>query len=109
MLARPGVTKKTGQRTGSWLVKLDNFLTDEEINALLSSTEGGKLYASDAAAGAGYRTSQTAWCEDDCEANPTVYNILKKMSAVVNVPLQNFELLQLLKYQKVKNTSGIMT
>ena len=98
-LARPTI-RPDGGRDGSWLVQLDNFMTDEEVDALLSNAEGGKLYASDAAAGEGYRTSLTAWCEDDCEANPVVFGVLQKMVDVTGVPLKNFEMLQLLKYAK---------
>jgi prolyl 4-hydroxylase len=97
-----------------WVIVLDNFLTREETDHLVSlgemegfeqsyevSTElnpdgSFKEYLSD------YRTSSTSWCkqESGCYGNATVQHVLDRISGLLQIPTKNAEAIQFLKYTK---------
>lgn len=94
---------------GAWVVVFDSFLTPEECKVLLEmgdregyerSTDVGKRqfdgsydkHESDS------RTSQNAWCRDDCYENPVARGVMDKIANLTGIPEQNSEHLQLLKY-----------
>eukprot|EP00593_Proboscia_inermis_P014804 CAMPEP_0171301360 /NCGR_PEP_ID=MMETSP0816-20121228/10553_1 /TAXON_ID=420281 /ORGANISM="Proboscia inermis, Strain CCAP1064/1" /LENGTH=212 /DNA_ID=CAMNT_0011778897 /DNA_START=166 /DNA_END=801 /DNA_ORIENTATION=- len=93
-----------------WVITLDKFLTDEECAKLIEfgSTEGyersadiGELqfdgtYGDDINDG---RTSENAWCHEDCFNDPIISGIEKRMSQVVGIPNHNFEHMQILRYK----------
>lgn len=96
---------------GPWIATLDNFITELESAALLSTTEKGMRRSTDQGeinAETGVqsqitsqkRTSTNAWCEQECTSHPAVKNLLRRMSEVVGVPQGNFEDPQVLRYQK---------
>lgn len=45
------------------------------------------------------RTSQTAWCTQDCMTHPLVRQLEDKIQELTTIPSQNYEHLQFLKYQ----------
>ena len=79
-----------------WVVTLDSFLTDAEVDGLLNanglsfvrSTDTG---AYDAATGANkkvvsqHRTSSHAWCVGECERAPATRSIHRKIAEVVGI------------------------
>ena len=94
---------------GPWVVVFDSFLTPEECKVLLEmgdregyerSTDVGKRqfdgsydkHESDS------RTSQNAWCRDDCYENPVARGVMDKIANLTGIPERNSEHLQLLKY-----------
>ncbi len=103
---------------GPWIVTLDNFLTDEECDALikLGAKEGyersylnedkdydeeqlKKEYESDDA----YRTSTNSWCMDECYKDSTAQRVIEKIATTTGVPDAYSEYLQLLRYGKTFN------
>jgi prolyl 4-hydroxylase len=45
------------------------------------------------------RTSSNSWCRADCEANPHVQAVLRRIEAFTTVHERNFESFQILRYQ----------
>ncbi len=45
------------------------------------------------------RTSHTAWCTEACRKDKMVQSIQKKISEVVNIPVSNWEALQVLQVE----------
>ena len=90
-----------------WIITFDNFLSDAEINALISTQtkwerstdtgstnefgETGRILSSG-------RTSSNSWCTADCENHPDVQSIIKKIEEVTLVPSDNYESFQVLRY-----------
>ena len=93
-----------------WVVTLDSFLTDAEVDGLLNanglsfvrSTDTG---AYDAATGANkkivsqHRTSSNAWCVGECERAPATRSIHRKIAEVVDIQPDHWENLQVLHYE----------
>jgi len=92
-----------------WIVTFDNFLKDDEIEGLLGQVEGKYERSSDLGVADKFgdnakiisdvRTSNTAWCTADCETTPGPAAILERIVKIINVPLTNFESIQVLRYQ----------
>eukprot|EP00596_Hydrurales_sp_CCMP1899_P003992 CAMPEP_0119052366 /NCGR_PEP_ID=MMETSP1177-20130426/73689_1 /TAXON_ID=2985 /ORGANISM="Ochromonas sp, Strain CCMP1899" /LENGTH=458 /DNA_ID=CAMNT_0007031911 /DNA_START=271 /DNA_END=1644 /DNA_ORIENTATION=+ len=92
-----------------WVVTLDNFLTDSEVNALITEVKGNWEHSTDTGLTNEFgetgrilstgRTSSNAWCQRECEQNPEVKKIVAKIEDVTNVPKDNFESFQILKYE----------
>jgi hypothetical protein len=90
-----------------WIITLDNFLNDAEIEALISTQtkwerstdtgstnefgETGRILSSG-------RTSSNSWCTADCVSHPEVQSIIKKIEEVTLVPSDNYESFQVLRY-----------
>lgn len=93
-----------------WVVTFDNFLTDIEIAALLSTVDGTWERSTDTGKANEFgevgrvlsqgRTSSNAWCRHDCENHPAVKSILRKIEEITDVPIGNYESFQVLKYEK---------
>jgi prolyl 4-hydroxylase len=95
---------------GPWVITLDTFLTDHECDALveLGAEEGYKrsedvgeekvdgTYGSLESSG---RTSENAWCVDDCYKNATAQVVMEKIENLTGFPETNSENLQMLKYE----------
>ncbi len=81
--------------------EVEGLKTAEGLN-FVRSTDTGKY---DEEAGAytkiisQSRTSHTAWCTEACEKNKMVQSIQKKISEVVNIPVSNWEALQVLQVE----------
>ena len=66
------------------------------------SYAGGKLLA-DGTYERGYsnvRTSSNTWCERECYKDPTVKGVIDRITNITQIPEENSEFLQLLKYQE---------
>jgi prolyl 4-hydroxylase len=95
--------------TDPYIVTFDNFLTDTEIEALITTVDGGWERSTDTGSANEFgevgrvlsqgRTSSNAWCRAPCESNPHVQNILKKIGEVTRVPRENYESFQVLRYE----------
>jgi hypothetical protein len=94
--------------TAPWVVILDNFTTDEEIEAVLSLVKNNWERSTDSGAENEFgeagrtlskgRTSSNAWCRKDCLDNVHVQNVLAKMEEVTRIPSHHYESLQILQY-----------
>jgi prolyl 4-hydroxylase len=107
----PGDTEETVDYLfgGSWAVLLENFLSDEEAERLieLGAAEGYKRSADvgkakfdgtyDTHIGSG-RTSHNSWCQNSCYEDTIAQRIIQKITDVTNVPEENSEYLQMLRY-----------
>jgi prolyl 4-hydroxylase len=96
--------------SGPWVVTLEKFLTDEECDTLieLGAVQGYKIsqdvgkkkfdgtYEGSINSG---RTSTNAWCTNECFNHTTTQRVLEKIANVTNVPDENSEYLQLLRYE----------
>lgn len=92
-----------------WLVEIENFLSEEEINTLLNQAnqwesshesgeisntgEGSKIYNS-------ARTSSSFWCIHQCQKSDVVKRITARIQNMLNIPSYHYEPIQLLKYEK---------
>jgi prolyl 4-hydroxylase len=95
--------------TDPYIVTFDNFLTDQEADALISTVDGSWERSTDTGSVNEFgetgrvlsqgRTSSNAWCRASCENNPHVKNVLKKIQEVTRVPRQNYESFQVLRYE----------
>ena len=91
-----------------WIVTFGEFLTDEEIDALIYEVDGSWERSTDTGVENAFgevgrvisqsRTSSNAWCRKACEANPLVQNIMSKIEEVTQIPMVNYESFQVLKY-----------
>jgi prolyl 4-hydroxylase len=96
--------------TSPWVVTFDNFLTDEEAEALISTVEGTWEHSTDTGAVNAFgetgrtlskgRTSSNAWCKEKCSSHSLVQNVVSKMAEVTLVPSNHYESLQILHYEK---------
>lgn len=81
--------------TDPWIVTFDNFMTDEEVEALISTVEGTWERSTDTGTMNAFgeagrvlsqsRTSSNAWCRSKCESHPKVDAITKKIEEITQV------------------------
>jgi len=93
-----------------WVVTLDNFVKDDEVDAILGtvshkfarSTDQGAIDESGVQAQvvSTSRTSENAWCTEDCEENDATQAVMSRIEEVTKVPVPNYESLQILRYTK---------
>lgn len=96
--ASDGDTEKIAD--GPWVITLENFLSQNEIDVLLEwgakngyeRSQAGDMIISD-------RTSSHAWCGADCSSHEVVSTLMRRISTVTGIDVLNFESLQLLKYE----------
>jgi len=95
-----------------WLITLDNFLTDEECDAIVqhgydsgykrSEDVGDQKFDGtvDSVQSKG-RTSENAWCstKTGCREATVPHRILDRMSTIMGIPPDNSEDIQILKYE----------
>lgn len=91
-----------------WLVTLDDFLTERETKAMLSTASkwernGDKntppLRAEDGTIMALARTSSICWCDKKCEMHPDVQSLVRKVEQLVRIPASHFETFQVVRYE----------
>lgn len=85
---------------GPWVMTFDNFVTEEEADAFLSTTDHhfSRSLAGDMVSPV--RTSQQAWCQvDPCVNNPLVNRVHERVVNVTGVPKPNAEFFQVLRYE----------
>ena len=108
----PGDTADTADyKIGPWVVVLENVLSPSEANHLIKlgenqgykrSADIGKRNADgtyDKQVSNG-RTSTNTWCKNECEEDPISQSVVKRVTNITNIPAQNNENLQLLKYEE---------
>lgn len=94
--------------TDPWIATIDNFVSDAEAEALLSSVstwerstdsgstnefgEQGRILSSG-------RTSANAWCRHDCETHPDVVRLTERIEKLTTVKSENYESFQILRYE----------
>ena len=91
-----------------WVITLDNFLTVEETDALVSTVEGTWERSTDTGSANAFgetgrtlskgRTSSNAWCRAPCLANPHVQSAIAKIEEVTYIPSAHYESFQILQY-----------
>jgi len=94
---------------GPWIATLENFVTERESSTLISTTAAGMRRSTDQGemdSESGIqrqitsqsRTSSNSWCGVNCEDQPAVRNLIRRISEMVGVQENNFESPQVLKY-----------
>jgi prolyl 4-hydroxylase len=113
ILSRPGQINPFTRGDSPWMVVLENFVSADDCETL---QELGRLrgYQRSTTIGAGRddagalqqvgdyegRTSQNAWCLDDCHEHPVVQRVLQKIANVTGLAESHAEYLQLLRYEE---------
>ena len=96
---------------GPWIVVLENFLSDEECDALIAlGHERGYERSMDVgeqkhdgtygAVQSKDRTSSNAWCTESCWEHDVNRAVHDRLELLTTVPRQNYEYLQLLRYDE---------
>eukprot|EP00978_Attheya_sp_CCMP212_P032394 scaffold126212_cov61-Attheya_sp.AAC.2 len=108
---RPFPEEDVDYQEGPWVVTFDTFLTDHECDALIelgmqqgyerSGTvgENQNLDGSFEKLEGEARTSEHAWCYNQCYTNTTTQVVMEKIESVTGFPERNSEHLQMLKYE----------
>lgn len=96
--------------TSPWVVTLDNFLTEAESEALISTVEGTWERSTDTGSANAFgetgrtlskgRTSSNAWCRANCMSNPHVQTAIAKIEEVTYIPSSHYESFQILQYHE---------
>ena len=90
--------------TDPYIITIDNFITNEEISALINTqhsyirsfeSNGYNEYGEIITKLNEGRTSTNSWCNDDCEGNTHVQRIITKIEKIVGINRQNFEKFQI--------------
>ena len=85
---------------GPWVLTLENFISPTEIHTLLEW--GSRFNYERSQAGdviSDSRTSSHTWCVDGCYDDPTVASLRQRIVDVTGISEENYECLQLLKYE----------
>jgi prolyl 4-hydroxylase len=106
------LTVATDKSRPPWVITFENFLTSDECDALVQlghkyvykrSEDVGerKFDGTHGSIQSDRRTSENAWCsdKDGCRQETVADNVHKRMSAVMGIPSNHSEDLQLLKYE----------
>jgi len=106
------VNKKRDHDEDPWVITMDNFLTKEESDYLIeygyqngyerSKDVGGlKFDGSSEGIESKTRTSANSWCDEKsgCRTDPIVQRVMKRLENTTRIPSDNFEDLQMLKYE----------
>ena len=99
----PTVHSSPATTGGPWVMTFDNFISDEEADAFITSTAHHfeRSLAGDMVSPV--RTSQQAWCQygiaPDCVDHPLVNRVHERVVNVTGVPKPNAEFFQVLKYE----------
>ena len=86
-----------------WVMSIDGFLNDEECNRLIELGEakgyrrsrvGSTVFTESKS-----RTSYNTFCDKACARDPIVQGVLKRMANLTGIPYDNYEGLQLVRYE----------
>ena len=100
---KPTVHSIPATTGGPWVMTFDNFISDEEADAFITTTDHhfARSLAGDMVSPV--RTSQQAWCQygiaPDCVDHPLVNRVHERVVNVTGVPKPNAEFFQVLKYE----------
>lgn len=92
-----------------WVIVFDNFLSDEEADALIAggemvgfqrSTDQGKInkLGEQERVVSKTRTSSNAWCIGECESLPHIQAVTERIENVTRIPRTHYENFQILRY-----------
>lgn len=91
-----------------WVVVLHNFLKEPEIKAFLNHVDGRWHRSRDvgpaneigqiSAVVTRNRTSSQVWCHGDCDSDPHVLSVTRKIQDLTRIPYSHFESYQILRY-----------
>jgi hypothetical protein len=94
--------------TEPYVVRFNNFVSDEEIEALRATTKdhferstdqgGFDEFGKQEKVVSQGRTSNNAWCNWQCERDKTVQQLYRKIEGAVGIPYGHFEAFQVLDY-----------
>ena len=97
--------KLMNSESDPWMIYFDKFLPEEDIDKMLAAyTEAGHEYARSAeldsnGQDSGRRTSTSMPCNSAaCWNHPAVLKVAKHVAEVTNVPLENQEFVQIVRY-----------
>ena len=91
-----------------WVIVFHDFVKEVESEAILGSVQTWERSTDTGSANkfgetgrvlSQGRTSSNAWCRAECEANPYVRNVMKRIEYTTTVPIPNFESFQVLRYE----------
>ena len=86
-----------------WVLTIDDFLSEDECEAVkqAGSNDGSSWARSQAGDGVqAARTSSTAWCKGACLSNPTIQAVEQRVSDLLGgIPMENAEPMQVLRYE----------
>ena len=97
---------------GPWVITLDDFLTAEECITLIRlGAEKGYERSEDLSDTMNpdgtfdgyvseFRTSTNAWCDGACMEHSLTQAVHKRMEKLIDIPIPNYEDLQLLRYEE---------
>ena len=98
----------TVMSTDPWVVVFDNFVSEEEINAMISTVEGNWERSTDTGQANEFgevgrvlstgRTSSNAWCRENCMTHPNVEHLTSKIQEITRIPSDHYESYQILQY-----------
>jgi prolyl 4-hydroxylase len=97
-------------KDGPWIVTLDDFITEQECQALI---DHGAEIGYETSKGIGDmqedgtygdteltgRTSTNAWCTEDSNDLPLIKAVMDRITQLVEIPYSHAEFIQLLKYE----------
>merc|ERR1719232_1219747 len=109
VLSRPDLEKGTDYDSDPWVITIDDFLTSEECDTLikLGGDEGyerskdvgpKKADGSYEPMESSGRTSENAWCSNNCATDPIVANVYDRIANTIQIPRDNYEEFQILRY-----------
>ncbi|KAJ1397272.1 hypothetical protein B484DRAFT_484205 [Ochromonadaceae sp. CCMP2298] len=92
-----------------WVVTFDNFLSDDEVSALITTVADNWERSTDTGTANEFgetgrtvskgRTSSNAWCRQPCLSNAHVQSAIRKIEEVTSIPSTHFESFQILQYE----------
>jgi len=113
VLSRPSTGQGSDYEQPPWVVVLHDFVTEEECDTLIRlGSEEGYQRSRDVGARAfdgtyqstesDRRTSENAWCGEalGCRDDEVVQRITHRIEALLDIPAQNYEDFQILKYDE---------
>eukprot|EP00929_Paragymnodinium_shiwhaense_P091699 TRINITY_DN51608_c0_g1_i1.p1 TRINITY_DN51608_c0_g1~~TRINITY_DN51608_c0_g1_i1.p1 ORF type:complete len:526 (+),score=101.66 TRINITY_DN51608_c0_g1_i1:56-1579(+) len=96
--------------TSPWIITFDKVVQEDELDAILrhspnlkrstTQTDGFDERGIQKQDVQESRTSENAWCQGACAADPLVRRLTQRISDIVRVPVGNFEQFQVLRYTK---------
>lgn len=97
------------QSTDPWVVVFEDFVSEAEAAALISTVEGTWERSTDTGQANEFgetgrtlstgRTSSNAWCRRNCESHPDVQRVAQKIEEVTMIPYSHYESFQILRYE----------
>ena len=95
---------------GPWIAQFDSFISDDEIEVLLSYSDGLKRSTDQSnnfdADGvqkqvtSTSRTSTNAWCLRECAEDPVVKGVTDRIQRITGIPEEYYENFQILRYER---------